>query len=184
MVCDGSRKDILSIGNRVIRTTLYDKYPEVRKSLFTILPVSPLIGLSSSTIDDIDYYSLKNLSDIAESTLIEMLSSPDFFVDAEYVVGIESDERQRLYNKFGLYGIYILTESLRRNKDASVDFCPIYLKRKVVSGNSFSQYNLILERDQYLSNLKVSYNDCSMKSRKQNSNTSVRNMMPWPKQKI
>lgn len=63
-------KDILSIGDRVIRTTLYDKYPEVRKSLFTILPVSPLIGLSSSTIDDIDYYSLKNLSDIAESTLI------------------------------------------------------------------------------------------------------------------
>ena len=38
-------KDILSIGDRVIRTTLYDKYPEVRKSLFTILPVSPLIGL-------------------------------------------------------------------------------------------------------------------------------------------
>ena len=130
-------KDILSIGNRVIRTTLYDKYPEVRKSLFTILPVSPLIGLSSSTIDDIDYDSLKNLSDIAESTLIEMLSSPDFFVDAEYAVGIESDERQRLYNKFGLYGIYILIESLRRNKDASVDFLSDILKKKSGFGKFF-----------------------------------------------
>lgn len=123
-------KDILSIGNRVIRTTLYDKYPEVRKSLFAILPVSSLIGLSSATIDDLDYNSLKRLSDIAESTLIEMLASPDFFVDVEYVVGIEPEERQRLYNKFGLYGIYILIESLQRNKDASIDFLSDILKEK------------------------------------------------------
>ena len=123
-------KDILSIGNRVIKTTLYDKYPEVRKSLFSILPVSSLIGLSSFTINDKDYTSLKTLCSVDDSILFEMLSSPDFFFDEEYSVDVNSAERQRLYNKFGLYGIYILIESLRRNEDAGVVFLSDVLKEK------------------------------------------------------
>ena len=123
-------KDILSIGNRVIKTTLYDKYPEVRKSLFSILPVSSLIGLSSSTINDIDYTSLKTLCSVDDSILFEMLSSPDFFFDEEYSVDVKSSERQRLYNKFGLYGIYILIESLRRNEDVGVVFLSEVLKER------------------------------------------------------
>lgn len=123
-------KDILSIGNRVIKTTLYDKYPEVRKSLFSILPVSSLIGLSSSTINDKDYTSLKTLCSVDDSILFEMLSSPDFFFDEEYTVDVKSSERQRLYNKFGLYGIYILIESLRRNEDVGVEFLSEVLKER------------------------------------------------------
>ncbi len=123
-------KDILSIGNRVIKTTLYDKYPEVRKSLFSILPVSSLIGLSSSTINDNDYTSLKTLCSVDDSILFEMLSSPDFFFDEEYSVDVKSSERQRLYNKFGLYGIYILIESLRRNEDVGVVFLSEVLKER------------------------------------------------------
>ncbi|MEZ3591340.1 MAG: dynamin family protein [Muribaculaceae bacterium] len=123
-------KDIISIGNRVIKTTLYDKYPEVRKSLFSILPVSSLIGLSSFTINDSDYSSLKALSLVDDTILLEMLSSPDFFFDEEYSIDVESTERQRLYNKFGLYGIYIIIESLRRNEDANVVFLSDVLKEK------------------------------------------------------
>lgn len=123
-------KDILSIGNRVIKTTLYDKYPEVRKSLFSILPVSSLIGLSSSTINAKDYTSLKTLCSVDDSILFEMLSSPDFFFDEEYAVDVKSSERQRLYNKFGLYGIYILIESLRRNEDVGVEFLSEVLKER------------------------------------------------------
>ena len=123
-------KDIISIGSRVIKTTLYDKYPEVRKSLFSILPVSSLIGLSSSTINDLDYTSLKTLCSVDDSILFEMLSSPDFFFDEEYSVDVKSTERRRLYNKFGLYGIYILIESLRRNEDVGVTFLSDVLKEK------------------------------------------------------
>lgn len=123
-------KNIISIGTKVIQTTLYDKYPEVRKSLFSILPVSSLIGLSSSTINDLDYTSLKTLSLTDDSILLEMLSSPDFFFDEDYSVGIKSTERQRLYNKFGLYGIYILIDALRRNEDANVVFLSELLKEK------------------------------------------------------
>lgn len=123
-------RDILEIGNRVITTTLYDKYPEVRKALFSILPVSSLLGLASSCIDESDAASLKSMSNENYDLLLEMLSSPDFFVDEEYAVNVDSTERSRLYNKFGLYGLYILIDTIRRNKDASVAFLADVLRSK------------------------------------------------------
>lgn len=130
-------KDIIGIGNRVIKTTLYDKYPEVRKSLFSIMPVSSLMGLSASTLDEQDFSSLKQLSSIDEGILLEMLSSPDFFCDEDYSFGISSTERKRLYDKFGLYGVYILIDSLRRNEDATTYFLSELLRLKSGFGKFF-----------------------------------------------
>ena len=123
-------KDAIEIGNRVIKNTLYDKYPEVRKSLFSILPVSSLMGLAASIIDEKDYISLKLLSRVDDATMLEMLSSPDFFFDETYSVCVESVERRRLYDKFGLYGIYLLITTIQRNKDASVLFLADVLREK------------------------------------------------------
>lgn len=123
-------KDAIEIGNRVIKNTLYNKYPEVRKSLFSILPVSSLMGLAAAIIDEKDYVSLKLLSGVDDATMIEMLSSPDFFVDEDYSVGVESIERRRLYDKFGLYGIYLLITTIRRNQDASIAFLADVLREK------------------------------------------------------
>lgn len=123
-------KDVIEIGNRVIKNTLYDKYPEVRKSLFSILPVSSLMGLAASIIDEKDYISLKLLSSVDDAIMLEMLSSPDFFFDEDYSVGVESVERRRLYEKFGLYGIYLLITTIQRNQDASVVFLADVLRKK------------------------------------------------------
>lgn len=123
-------KDVIEIGNRVIKNTLYDKYPEVRKSLFSILPVSSLMGLAAAIIDEKDYISLKLLSRVDDATILEMLSSPDFFVDEDYSVGVESIERRRLYNKFGLYGIHLLITTIHRNQDASITFLADVLREK------------------------------------------------------
>lgn len=51
--------DVLADARRVIQQTLYDKYPEVKRSLFSILPVSSLLGLSSSTITESDFDIIK-----------------------------------------------------------------------------------------------------------------------------
>lgn len=122
--------DIIEQGKRVVKTTLYDKYPEVRKSLFSILPVSSLMGLAASTLNEEDIALLRHLSIIDQDILLEMLSSPNFFLDDEYNVDITSKERESLYNKFGLYGIFVLTEAIRRNQDASKDFLREVLKSK------------------------------------------------------
>lgn len=123
-------KDVLSIGQRVIQTTLFDKYPEVRKSLFSILPVSSLIGLAASCIENDDIRAIKILANTDDAILLEMLSSPDFFSDEDYKVDIPAARRQMLCEKFGLYGIYVLIDAVRRNKDANLMFLSTVLREK------------------------------------------------------
>lgn len=123
-------KDVIVTGQRVIKSTLYDKYPEVRKSLFSILPVSSLMGLASSTINIRDVESIRDLSYTDDGLLLEMLSSPEFFSDSDYKVTVPELERQRLYEKFGLYGIYVLIDAIRNNRDASLGYLSNVLKDK------------------------------------------------------
>ena len=126
----GTDDDIIAQGNRVVQTTLYDKYPEVRKALFSILPVSSLMGLASSTINDNDVAALRLLADADSATLAEMLSSASFFMDDDYDVGVPVATRKGLYDKFGLYGVHVLTEAISRNKDASLSFLADVLRSK------------------------------------------------------
>lgn len=122
--------DVISTGHRVIQKTLIDKYPEVRKSLFSILPVSSLMGLSASCIDDDDVKAIMSLAEENDGILMEMLSSPDFFSDEDYNTGVSVEKRKSLCEKFGLYGIYVLIDGVRRNKDATKLFLSTLLKEK------------------------------------------------------
>lgn len=128
-------KNVIDDANRVIEKTLYDKYPEVRRSLFSILPVSSLMGLASSTITEEDLLDIKTLSSMEEDTMLEMLSSPDFFEDEEYNVGITPERRKYLYNKFGLYGIYVLFVIAKRNNDISLSL----LKETLLAKSGFGK---------------------------------------------
>lgn len=123
-------KDILKDANRVIERTLYDKYPEVRRSLFSILPVSSLMGLAAATIDDNDLRDIIALSRVEINTMLEMLASPDFFLDEEYDVKVSVERRRYLYSKFGLYGIYVLTNIANRNSDISISLLKETLLKK------------------------------------------------------
>lgn len=124
------QNDVLADAKRVIQHTLYDKYPEIKRSLFSILPVSSLLGLSSSTITDSDFDIIKKLSKIEACTLNEMLSSPDLLIDEDYKVGVTIAERLALYHKFGLYGIYLLVDAIRRNPNYNLDEIKGLLKDK------------------------------------------------------
>lgn len=109
------KKDILGEGKRVISQTLYDKYPEVRHSIFDIFPLSALMGLAASTISNDDVVCLKQLSFIQEPLLNEMFSSPEFLFDEDYAVGVSTAERRRLWQKFGMYGLFVLVDYLKQN---------------------------------------------------------------------
>lgn len=124
------QNDVLADAKRVIQHTLYDKYPEIKRSLFSILPVSSLLGLSSSTITDSDFDIIKSLSKIEACTLYEMLSSPDLLIDEDYKVDVTIAERLALYHKFGLYGIYLLVDAIWRNPNYNLDEIKGLLKDK------------------------------------------------------
>lgn len=124
------KKDILGEGKRVISQTLYDKYPEVRHSIFDIFPLSALMGLAASTISNEDVVCLKHLSLVQESLLNEMLSSPDFLFDEGYAVGVSTAERKRLWQKFGMYGLYVLVDYLKQNTLATrYDLSQVLMKK-------------------------------------------------------
>ncbi len=123
-------KDVIEDAKRVIQHTLYDKYPEVKRSLFSILPVSSLLGLSSATISEEDYDYIKSLSAIERPILYEMLSSPDLFMDEDYKVNISSEKRLSLYRKFGLYGIYILVNSVQESSVCTLEQLKDILRNK------------------------------------------------------
>jgi len=122
-------KDILKDGERVISSTLYDRYPEVKKSLFSILPVSALIGLGGLCLTKEDICVIKELAKLDNSILCEMLSSPDFLIDEFYNSRVEAIKIKQLYLKFGLYGIYLLI-SAHRTDDNSIDDIKNFLLRK------------------------------------------------------
>lgn len=124
------KKDILSEGKRVISQTLYEKYPEVRHSIFDIFPLSALMGLAASTISDEDVVNLKQLSLIQESLLNEMFSSPEFLFDEDYAVGVSTAERKTLWQKFGMYGLFVLVDYLKQNTLATrYDLSQVLIKK-------------------------------------------------------
>lgn len=124
------QKNIIEDAKRVIQHTLYDKYPEVKRALFSILPVSSLLGLASSIITENDLENIKCLSTTELDILYEMLSSPDLLVDEDYNVNLSIDERMSLYRKFGLYGIYILLGVIWNNPNCTLEVAKEELKEK------------------------------------------------------
>lgn len=124
------KKDVLNEGKRVIAKTLYEKYPEVRHTIFDIFPLSALMGLAASTISDDDVVYLKQLSLVQESVLNEMLSSPEFLFDEDYKIDVSPSERKILWQKFGMYGIFVLIDYLKRNTLATrYDLSQVLIKK-------------------------------------------------------
>lgn len=123
-------KDILLEGKRVISQTLFEKYPEVRHSLFDIFPLSALMGLAASIITNEDTVALKKMAQIETAILQEMFSSPEFLFDEDYDIGLSSNERKRLWQKFGMYGLHILVDYIKQNTLASrYDLSQILIKK-------------------------------------------------------
>ena len=105
-VHDGDLRPNVKARNDVIDGSIYRLFPEVKESLFTILPISAMLGLASHTVDERDVELLSRLATADESDLKEMLHGVNDFLDDYFVTGITVDERRYLYQKFGLYGVY------------------------------------------------------------------------------
>lgn len=124
------QKDIVFEGRRVISQTLYEKYPDVVHSIFDIFPVSALMGLAAATITNDEAELLKELSLVPDSMLTEMFSSPEFLFDEEYQVTVSPIDRKKLWKKFGMYGLYVIVEYLKKNTLASrYDISQLLIKK-------------------------------------------------------
>lgn len=90
-----SHSDIHPIkeGKRIVEA-LYHDYPQLKSSLFSIYPVSALLGLASSVIGTEEQKALSSLSQVDECTLKKMLSAPVFLTMNYPDVCVSTEERK------------------------------------------------------------------------------------------
>lgn len=103
---DGNLSPNLKVKRDVIEGNIYTLFPEIKNSLFTILPICSMLGLASSTVTDRDILLLNSLAKTDDNDLREMLHSVNDFYDEYFKTEVSIGERKYLQQKFGLYGIF------------------------------------------------------------------------------
>ena len=101
----------------IIEGNIYHLFPEVRESLYGIIPLCAKLGLASQTLTQHDIDFLKVLSKTEEGTLAKMFMDADLFKKGSFNVGISFDDREYLEEKFGRYGVWELLGFMQRGDD-------------------------------------------------------------------
>lgn len=103
---DGQLSPNLKAQRDVIEGNIYMLFPEIKNSLYTILPICSMLGLASCTITDNDIVLLNTLAKTDHNDLREMLHSVNDFSDDFFKTEVSVENRKYLQQKFGLYGVY------------------------------------------------------------------------------
>lgn len=111
-------KSALEIGKKMVANKM-KKDIAIKKSLFNLYPISALLYMASSTITASDIDSIGRAYNESPENWGKMLNSvPKFLGDESCSMPIE--ERKRLCDKMGLYGIYLITRRFKQDSDTSV----------------------------------------------------------------
>lgn len=103
---DGQLSPNIKAKRDVIEGNIYTLFPEIKNSLYTILPICSLLGLASSTITDNDIVLLNTIAKTDNIELREMLHSVNDFTDNCFKTEVSVEDRKYLQQKFGLYGVF------------------------------------------------------------------------------
>ena len=112
---------------RVI-SNLIKEEPQLKQSFFSIIPIASLLGMSSYTIET-DIHILRRLTSIEDNILRSVLKSKMHFIQECENVTLSKEEKLKLYNRYGLYGIYELVSYLKCNPLAEIPEISRYLKK-------------------------------------------------------
>ena len=131
-------KNPYTTAERVIDSLIKEE-PQLTQFFFSILPIASLLGMSSFSIEE-DIILLRKLAYIEEDFLRHILKSKMHFLKDCEGVEISSEEKKSLYNKYGLYGIYELVISLK--KEPLVD--AKYLSQQLKNISGFDRFMRLL----------------------------------------
>lgn len=123
-------KNPYSTAERVIDSLMKEE-PQLAQSFFTILPIASLLGMSSFSVEE-DINLLRRMASIEEDSLRNILKSKMHFLKDLEGIEISREDKIALYNKYGLYGIYELTTSLK--KESFIDAKNLSQHLKTISG--------------------------------------------------
>lgn len=113
-------KSALEIGKKMV-TNRMRKDSMLKRTLFNLYPISALLFLASSTLKQETFNKVKLLSESDDSTLKTALKSVPKFLDSCVNIPLKDTERINLINQLGLYGVFIVTNLLRKRPDLSFE---------------------------------------------------------------
>lgn len=109
----------LQIGQRIAGNKMKN-LPMLRKSLFNIYPISSLLFLKASSLKEEDLRLIGRLNGSDEDMLVCAMLTANDFIDPDYELAISVDERRHLLKQLDLYGIYLLSELLKKKPEATL----------------------------------------------------------------
>ncbi len=93
----------------------YRTDPKVRRLAQTVVPVAGLLAGSGATLRQVEFEAFRALSAIPLPEQEGLMVSVDRFVDLPTTSSLTSLERQALLERFGIYGVRIAVDLLRRD---------------------------------------------------------------------
>lgn len=121
--------DPISSSDKAIKRTLSSR-SDVNKVLFRILPVSALMGLSSSLVTEDDKFAFEQISKLDNKSLTRLFVSPEFFVKEWDFIDMTKERREDLVLKYGLYGCYVCVRAVQDNTEISLNQMSQILRAK------------------------------------------------------
>jgi hypothetical protein len=115
-----SRADEIGVGRldsmssaRRIATRLATE-PNVRRVVQTVVPVAGLLAETAATLTETEVGHLRRVADVPVAEAEELLLTADRFVERMPELGLTSLEREALLRRFGLFGVRLAANLLRR----------------------------------------------------------------------
>lgn len=112
-----ARLDAMAAATRVAER--YRRDPQLRRLCQTVVPVAGLLALGASQLTESDFRALGRLAEADEHVAGELLLSADRFSARDHdLTGITYDDRRRLLELLGLFGVR-LSHALLRDRTAA-----------------------------------------------------------------
>ncbi len=112
------RIDALSSAKQIARR--YRRDVAVQPLCQNVVSVAGLLAVAAKTLREDEFVALRALSSLGREELEDHLLSADRFVGEEFPVAMEPAVRQALLERFGIFGVRLITALIRQGFDTQV----------------------------------------------------------------
>lgn len=113
-------KSALEIGKKMVMNRM-KKDSMLKRTLFNLYPISALLFLASSTLKQETFHKVKFLLECDDSTIKTAFKSVPKFLDSCVNIPLKDTERNILISQLGLYGLFVVTNLLKKSPDLSFE---------------------------------------------------------------
>lgn len=119
----------LQIGRRMTKNKL-KKDPLLQKTLFDMYPISALLFLASTTLDESTFTDIVKISNSESSHLKKAFISVNNFLKPEVEINLSVAQREKIIANIGLYGAFIIMNAIKNGTVHDVAAARLLLRKE------------------------------------------------------